>query len=294
MHKKFHYKLRSIIGKIFFDERIMLKNIFEFCQNEMLIKQGTDFTQDDRYQFYREVHSLLNIMEVTDPEFRLCRVGKEDDGGYVMALKGEKYSDENIAYSIGICDDVSWDLEMAKAGYQIYQYDHTIKNLPCKNESFHWKKIGLTGGTETKELKRLETLLSENRHEKMGGGLLKIDIEGYEWNVLAECEEKTLNQFDQIIIELHNFHNLNNRSMITKALNNINNTHQVIYVHCNNMSPVGYCGDIIMPNCLEAVYVKRDKYNFKEGMFISPTSLDKPNLARIPEIKLGNWNLKGL
>lgn len=291
MRKKFHSKLRGIIGKLFFDERIMLKNIFEFCQNEMLIKQGVDFTQDERYQFYKEIHTLLNIMEVTDPEFRLCRVGKEDDGGYVMAMKGDKYSDENIAYSIGICDDVSWDLEMAKAGYQIYQYDHTIKKLPCKNESFHWKKIGLTGGTETKELKRLETLLTENGHEKMSGGLLKIDIEGYEWSVLAECEDKILNQFDQIVIELHNFHNLNNRSIIMKALNNIKNTHQVIYVHCNNMSPVGYCGDIIMPNCLEAIYVKKDKYKFKECKFISPTSLDKPNLARIPEIKLGNWNL---
>lgn len=291
MHKSFHQKIRNLTGKIFFDERIMLKNIFEFCQNEMLIKQGADFNQDERYQFYREVHELLHIMEVSDPDFQLCRVGKEDDGGYVMAVQEGKYSDENIAYSIGICDDVSWDLEMAKAGYQIFQYDHTIKKLPCKNSAFHWKKVGLTGGPETSELKRLATLLSENGHEKMTGGLLKADIEGHEWNVLAECEPQILNQFDQIVIELHNFHNLKNRTMITKALRNINETHQVIYIHCNNMSPIGYCGDIIMPNCLEAVYVKKEKYHFKDCDFISPTSLDKPNLARIPEIKLGNWNL---
>lgn len=292
MRKRFHSKLRGIIGKVFFDERIMLKNIFEFCQNEMLIKQGTDFTRDDRYQFYKEIHNLLNIKEVTDSDFRLCRVGKEDDGGYVMALKEENYSSEKIAYSIGICDDVSWDLEIAKAGYQIYQYDHTIKKLPCNHESFHWKKIGLTGGTETKELKRLKTVLAENGHDKMKGGLLKIDVEGYEWEIFAECEEKILKQFDQIVMELHNFHDLKNRPTITKALKNINNTHQVIYVHCNNMSPVAYCGDIIMPNCLEVIYVKKDKFKLKECEFISPTSLDRPNLARIPEIKLGNWNLK--
>lgn len=293
MRKRFHSKLRGIIGKVFFDERIMLKNIFEFCQNEMLIKQRTDFTRDDRYQFYKEIHNLLNIKEVMDSDFRLCRVGKEDDGGYVMALKEENYSSEKIAYSIGICDDVSWDLEIAKAGYQIYQYDHTIKKLPCNHESFHWKKIGLTGGTETKELKRLKTVLAENGHDKMNGGLLKIDVEGYEWEIFAECEEKILKQFDQIVMELHNFHDLKNRPTITKALKNINNTHQVIYVHCNNMSPVAYCGDIIMPNCLEVIYVKKDKFKFKECEFISPTSLDRPNLARIPEIKLGNWNLKG-
>lgn len=122
--------------------------------------------------------------------------------------------------------------------------------------------------------------------------MLKIDIEGWEWGVLKNCNPNTLNKFDQILIELHNFHNIRNKNKIIEALENINKTHQAIHLHANNMSPVGYCGDLIMPNCVEVIYVKKEKYTFRKCDFISPTPLDHPNLPRVPDIAVGHWNLK--
>lgn len=289
--KKMHRKMRNVLAKIFFDERILLKNIFEYCQNDMLMKQGVCFEQDSRYQYYRKIHELITIKKLTDQNVSLLRVGKSDDGGYIMAKGESGFSSEKVAYSVGICDDVSWDMEMAKEGYQIFQYDHTIKKLPEKHKNFHWKKIGLTGEQETKELKKLKTLMRDNQHDDLNGALLKMDIEGFEWGVFKNCDADTLGRFDQILLELHNFHNMNNREKIIAALENLNKTHQAIHVHANNMSAVEYCGDIIMPNCIEVIYLNKNKYHFADSDMCFPTELDKPNLSRIPDIKLGKWNL---
>lgn len=55
------------------------------------------------------------------------RVGNAHDGGYVML---NDFAHRNIAYSIGINDDVSWDFDMAERGFDVYMYDHTIEKLP--------------------------------------------------------------------------------------------------------------------------------------------------------------------
>ena len=92
-------------------------------------------------EYYRELHSLLHIAKVEG--FDLVRTGKHNDGGYIML---DDFHAENIAYSFGICDDVSWDKDMASRGYDFFMYDHTIDRLPEENPRFHWSKLGIADG----------------------------------------------------------------------------------------------------------------------------------------------------
>ena len=64
---------------------------------------------------------MLHIAKVGG--FDLVRTGKHYDGGYIML---DDFHAGDIAYSFGICDDVSWDKDMASRGYDIFMYDHTI------------------------------------------------------------------------------------------------------------------------------------------------------------------------
>ena len=217
-----------------------------------------------------------------------CRVGRDHDGGYVMQ---KPFSVNKIAYSIGISQDVSWDLDMAADGYQVYQYDHTIKGLPEENAAFHWKKIGITGEEETPELKNLTTLLRDNGHADASGMVLKIDVEGYEWNVFAGLTEKTLLQFDQIVAELHNMTAEEDRELKIRALENLSKTHKAVHIHANNFGAVDYCGDLIMPDTLEVTWVRKDLCSDTRFMGVLPRPVDRRCDALTPEIILGHWNL---
>lgn len=286
--KKFRNKWHSELSNVQQQNRKYLDAVYVFCQNEFLRRQNVPFKSLPAYGYYERLHRLLTIYQILPGGGTLYRIGSEHDGGYVMQ---KPFSENTIAYSIGINQDVSWDLDMVAEGYQIYQYDHTIKRLPEENSAFHWKKIGITGEEETAELKSLTTLLRDNGHAKASGMVLKMDVEGYEWNVFAGLTEKTLSQFDQIVAEIHNLTAEEDRELKIKALENLAKTHKVIHIHANNYGTLDYCGDLMMPDTLEVTWLRRELCADERYTGTLPRPVDRRCDAFSPEILLGYWNL---
>lgn len=286
--KKFRNKWHSELYSVQQHNRKSLDAVYAFCQNELLRRQNVSFNSLPAYGYYERLHRLLTIYQILPGGGTLYRIGSEHDGGYVMQ---KPFSENMIAYSIGINQDVSWDLDMVAEGYQIYQYDHTIKKLPKENSAFHWKKIGITGGEETAELKNLTTLLRGNGHAEASGMVLKMDVEGYEWNVFANLTEKTLLQFDQIVAEIHNLTADEERELKIRALENITKTHKVIHIHANNYGTMDYCGDLMMPDTLEVTWLRKELCADERYTGTLPRPVDRRCDAFSPEILLGYWNL---
>lgn len=265
----------------------MVISMFSFIQNEVLKRQGIEWNEFEPYLFFREVHSLLKMHSIVDQDVSICRVGGDEDGGYIMA---RPYSREFIAYSFGIGKNVSWDKQMAEAGYQVYQYDHTIRKLPQTHPNFHWKKVGITAGKDTKNLYTFRNLLRQNGHEKEKGMVLKMDIEGCEWEIFNEIDTQILNRFDQIVIELHRVSNLKKKKYILKALRKITNSFAVIHIHGCNYSSVNYCNNFITPDTLEVTFVNCNRFNVIPDGRLLPCNLDRPDNPNVPDIWLGKWN----
>lgn len=261
-----------------------LHTLYSFCLNEK-VSETTDWKKNYKYLYYDMVKKLTSVEIPISMNIEWCRIGRDNDGGYLM-LNLDNTS--KIAYSFGICDDTSWDRDMANLGYEVYQYDHTIEKLPEQNSHFHWKKIGITGNDETDNLKRLSTLLSENGHEMTRHMILKIDVEGAEWDVFANMTETELRQFDEIVVEWHDILD-NDRKQVEKALKNVSVTHAPVHVHANNYAKVDFCGDILMPDVLEVTYLNRQISDTRIEEIALPHELDMPSCKRIPEIWLGNW-----
>lgn len=261
-----------------------LKSIASYCQNQFAGETAKD---SEIYKYISEVHSLTKIYDVLTPGVNKTRVGRNRDGGYIMA---KPYSRNKIAYSFGIDGDVSWDLQMADEGYQVYQYDHTINGLPAQNDSFHWNKLGVTGGVETKYLKRLKTLIRANGHESESGMVLKMDIEGYEWAVFANADADTLKQFDQITVEFHDLLCVDEVNIHLQAFRQLGESFAAIHIHPNTCSMVYYCGDLMMPSTLELTFVRRDLFEIAPSTAIFPTLLDRPNGAGLDvDNMIGKW-----
>lgn len=250
--------------------------------------------------YYKKLCDLLRLHEV--PGLGLVRVGREHDGGYLMLddFPGEAEG-QRIAYSFGIFDDVSWDLAMAERGYDVFMYDHTIEACPGSHERFHYHKLGIGAHREPENLLcTLEELLAANGHEQAEHMILKMDVEGAEWQVLDLMPDGLLQRFDQIVLELHwlvtSTEEAKTQEML-RVLSRLGRTHALVHLHGNNNASHLELGGQVLPDVIEVTYVSRSTYQVHALRSAAlPSSLDMPNCEFLPEIILGSWRgaLQGL
>lgn len=246
-----------------------------------------NYAERERYcDYFKELHSLLITKQCVDGE--LVRVGGSNDGGYVMS---EAALNGGIAYSFGINDDVAWDSDMVKRGYDIYMYDHTISALPEECARFHFDRKGISAGSiSVAPLFTLEDLLRENGHSGIPHMVLKMDVEGAEWGFLHSTSSDVLQQFDQIVFELHGLLNLDKQEEILAALRKINATHQLVHIHANNYANSVSWGELVVSDAIEVSYIRRGICSFFDWHPIYPLTLDAPCWKEVSELVLGNWN----
>ena len=249
------------------------------------------YQDEENLRHLRELKNLLIVKDVkkTSSGEKWIRVGGANDGGYVML---NDFQNVKVAYSLGIGNNVSWDYDLAERGMDIYMYDHTIKKVPQKHARFHWEKKGICGDSEgsRENMDSLENFIRRNGHKDESNMLLKMDIEGGEWDVFSTISSKTLKQFDQIVCEFHSMYRIELLEIIKECLKKLNETHQLVHVHANNNCSILKTGNFIMPQCLEVTYINKTGREFTDSDRFFPTPVDQKNSSFGPDIPLGYWN----
>jgi FkbM family methyltransferase len=154
-------------------------------------------------------------------------------GGFYVSH--DSLCDNSIVYSIGIGEDVSFDLDIIeKYSCKIFAYDPTPKsvnwiNKNVSNKNFNFYPIGISNEKGTKmfylpkeskyvsgSLKKISTVnesntlrlyfdtlknqMIKNKHQKID--ILKMDIEGSEYDVIDSILNENI-EIDQILVEFH-------------------------------------------------------------------------------------------
>jgi len=245
------------------------------------------------YKRCAQIVSLLSPMDLEGAKY--SRVGKDFDGGYVM-LDDFQSGAVDAAYSFGIGNDVSWDVEIADRGIDVFMYDHTIDSLPKQHPRFRYFKLGITGEKKGEDLRTLDDILAKNGHSQCKNLIMKIDIEGCEWDVFRQADVSIIGQFSQIVIELHGLieaaYDPKALDTFVGVLGKINKTHQSVHVHANGSSIPLLIGGLVMPDVMEVTYVRRhdEKYNFVPNARQFPTELDQPTLQGGCDVYLGRFD----
>jgi hypothetical protein len=219
----------------------------------------------------------------------LMRMGRNYDGGYIMV---DDFGKCEAAYSFGIADDVSWDLDVAKRGIDVFLYDHTIETLPIQDKRFHFFRTGICGTSgEGKNLKTLQEILTENGHIASKNLILKIDVEGAEWNAFEKTSSEIIDNFAQIAVEFHSVNKVDDKDKWDQMLHvfeKLNSTHQVVHVHANNFGSFDIIGGIPFPNTWEVTYLRRRGNEFTKSEKCYPVkNLDMPNNPEAADFLLG-------
>lgn len=219
-----------------------------------------------------EVSELLRIFDPINHKF--VRLGNDHDGGYVIV---DTLKSLDSVLSLGVGSDISFEAALSAHVKRIDLYDHTVEEPPVamKNSNFYRLGIGEESISNFVTLAHATDLFDSNENI-----LLKMDIESSEWAVLASTASTTLNRFQQIVVEFHGLLRLNETDFareVIRALHKLNENHKLVHLHINNYEPIGIVGGVLVPNVLEATYIRASEGEFIEIPRPRGQGLNRPN-----------------
>lgn len=193
------------------------------------------------------------------PELRYKRIGSRHDGGYIVA---DDISNKDFAISFGIGSNIDWEKDFLVSGSGIHAYDNSILEMPEKLENTEFFKEAV--GPETSLSKAISRVPGKKDL------FLKMDIEGAELDVLANCSKEDLLRFRQIIVEFHwitnYFTSEEYRSKFDTGMSKILNTHKPVWIHANNHSGCVQVENYLLPEVFEVLFLRKDSYNIRKAI----------------------------
>jgi FkbM family methyltransferase len=251
--------------------------------NETLISAGEFTTQE-------EIKNILRLLRPYAVKgFCKARFGSSHDGGYINL---DDFRGVDTAFSFGIEQNASWDVDVAKRGVTVYQFDHTVDAPITDNPRliFARKKISPEAGPESESL--LSLISQHDKQNTYPNILLKIDIECNEWAVFDATPPEILSRFSQIVGEFHYLQGLSDvhwRRLLARVFKKLSSAYAVVHVHANNYAGFSNVANVIVPNVLEITFANRGIYSFSETDEVFPGPLDISNNPSHPDMHLGTF-----
>jgi hypothetical protein len=191
------------------------------------------------------------------------RYGGKYDGSYVFLE--ELLNQSQFVYSYGInsgMDAIKFDLEMAENNKIIYMYDASIEAPSYNHKNFRFNKEFVTKDNLFKHLEK-------NNHLNETSMVLKMDIDGNEYELFNNNIEIISRHFNQISLELHalieeipqgwivddlNLSIMKNKDIKKSFFNNVKKYYNIIHIHANNHAP----RYVDFPASLEILLLRKD------------------------------------
>jgi hypothetical protein len=177
---------------------------------------------------------LAELQPVALKNCTFKRFGSANDGGYLMCENLIEPLDAAYSYGVGTNDD--WGCEMSRRYHvPVYEYDCFDPARPTCNGGrlvFHNECVGnRTGNTDSHFFDTLENQIKKNgdigRHV-----IIKMDIEGAEWDSLLAAPDELLASIPQIAMEMHGYRD----PKILEVLRKLNRNFYLVNLHFNNWS----------------------------------------------------------
>lgn len=183
----------------------------------------------------RQVRSQLfdELRPVALANCTLERFGEPFDGGYLMC--GNLLEGAGAAYSYGISGYDGWGCDVAaRLSATTHQYDcFNLQRPSCTKGTTVFHPLCIAGEAsvdkEGRTFQSLEQHLADNG-DAARRVLVKMDVEGAEWESLLRTPDAVLQRIDQLVIELHGIDEPRYLDVVRK----LKGTFFVTHLHANN------------------------------------------------------------
>lgn len=226
-------------------------------------------------------------------EHKLIRVGSQDgDGGYLLP---DVLPTIDGVFSAGIGENSDFEFHLAEvSSLQVDCLDASITSMAHQHRNFRFVRKFL-GASTTYEFITLDDWLTGSEQ----GGLnmiLKIDIEGFEYESLLMSSRESLNRFKILVIELHSLEQLGSRlgkHLLQNFVSKITTNHTVVHAHANNVGGEWSFPGWKVPAGLEVTLLRNDAIATRQGFAQLPHSLDRKCVRDKPDV-VASWGTGGV
>lgn len=224
------------------------------------------------------------IMPVKLANCELERFGEKNDGGYLLC--GNLLGAVRAGYSYGISGYDGWGCDVSKKlRVPVHQYDcFNLTRPTCDGGTtvFHGECIGTAAGLQ--DGRPFDTLAGQIAANGDAGKhlVVKIDVEGAEWDSFLTAPDAVLQRIDQLAVEFHGFGKGRNLDAILR----LKRFFHVAHLHWNNYGCVP--GQVPFPSWAYEVLLVNKRVGVVDptGEPVLPHPLDAPNNADLKDCQL--------
>lgn len=186
----------------------------------------------------RRVELLEELRPVSLSNCEFARMGGPNDGGYLMC--GNLLRGTQTAYSYGIDTEDNWGCDISRAlGVPVHQYDcFSPTVVDCEGGVFRLNAECVGPRAEIVDGRRFDTIESQIARNGDSGRkmVVKMDVEGAEWQSVLAAPDSVLDGIDQMAMELHGVDD----PIVLEGLRRLKKHFHIVSVHFNNYACNGW------------------------------------------------------
>lgn len=232
-----------------------------------------------------EVKTLIENIKPYSIPFSMQRYGNpRRDGGYGLIRKFVEECDCVYSYGLGdVPEQNIFDMQMAELGKKVYLFDEKAEKPFIEHENIIYQKCYIDSSNAYEIIKK-------NNHEQYKNILLQIDIEGSEYELFNNVDQKYFDHMSHICIEFHDLIKPSPEKIQT--ILNLNKLYYIYHIHANNHDKEFDKEFGVLPKTLEISYIRKDLIDFKPYLCKIPrpiNGIDRPCKEQDKDYLLHWW-----
>jgi hypothetical protein len=243
------------------------------------------------------MHKLEMMLVPYKATNRKVRYGPREDAGYVV-IDGV-FSSSMPLITFGVGDNIDFEIEVGeKHKSSVICYDqepqgHFCRQYPVFCSSPIGSEHKLTEQVTYKKLHASKENISQIL-PKEGEYVLKMDIEGAEWDVIRNIPEEAMPRMVMLVVEYHlgqKYRETGSIDELEDVFVKLNKSHKLVHVHGNNYEPF-YINGTRLPSVLECCYVSKLSNLAKDTVDTGDypiIGIDAPNNRYAVDLPLDWW-----
>lgn len=276
-----------VIGVIFFDVVITKVGIRKVLTSYSIAKNSLLYQE-----IFDKIASMLAVydVEVQNQPLKFVRLGRDNDGGYVVPVEAVEASDALIGY--GIADDISFEREFSQRfDKPSFGFDCGVQNIETGDSRCHFfsECIGNSDHLMWDQVSSGQIHSFYDQLRRFGlidkKIFIKMDIEGAEFDVMDDIL-KYAQQIMGIVLEVHTPSDDPIKTL--KLLSSLKRYFVLVHLHGTNLSinhfKTKYAKNVV-PTVLELTYINKkllSSYKISKNQK-HPHPIDQRDCINIPE-----------